>query len=71
MIGPSIDELATEYAGKAKVLKVNVDDEPEIGAKYGVMSIPALMVIKNGEVVEQSVGALPKPQIKALIDRHL
>lgn len=51
MIGPSIDELSTEYAGKAKVLKVNVDEEGEIGSRYVVMSIPALIVFKGGQVV--------------------
>lgn len=71
MIGPSIDELSTEYAGKAKVLKVNVDEEGEIGSRYGVMSIPALIVFKGGQVVEQNVGAMAKPQIAAMIDRHL
>ncbi|MBL8047938.1 MAG: thioredoxin [Chthonomonas sp.] len=71
MIGPSIDELSSEYAGKAKVLKLNVDEEGDIGAKYGVMSIPALLVFKGGQLVEQNVGAMPKPQIAAMLDRHI
>ena len=71
MIGPSIEELATEFAGKAKVVKVDVDQEPEIASQYNVMSIPALMVFKGGKVVDQMVGAAPKPQLKSLIDRNL
>jgi len=71
MIGPSIEELAKEFEGKAKVVKVDVDQEPEIAGQYNVMSIPALMVFKGGKVVDQMVGAAPKPQLKALIDRNL
>src|SRR5437667_4860112 len=65
-IGPSVEQLATEYAGKAKVLKVDVDREGELATRYGVMSIPALLVFKGGKVVEQMVGAAPKAQIAAL-----
>ena len=70
-IGPSVEQLATEYAGKAKILKVDVDREGELATRYGVMSIPALLVFKGGKVVEQMVGAAPKAQIAALIDRAL
>ncbi|MFY9233843.1 MAG: thioredoxin [Fimbriimonadaceae bacterium] len=70
-IGPAIEELATEYEGRAKVVKINVDQEGDLAMKYGVMSIPALLVFKGGKVVDQMVGALPKPQIAALIDRAL
>jgi len=70
-IGPSVEQLAAEYAGKAKVLKVDVDREGELATRYGVMSIPALLVFKGGKVVEQMVGAAPKAQIAALIDRAL
>lgn len=71
MIGPSVEALATEYAGKAKVYKVDVDKEGDIAGQYGIMSIPALLVFKGGKVVDQMVGAAPKPQIAALIDRQL
>lgn len=70
-IGPSIEQLATEYAGKAKVYKVDVDHEGDLAQRFGIMSIPALLVFKGGKVVDQMVGAAPKPQIAALIDRHL
>lgn len=71
MIGPSVEALAAEYAGKAKVFKVDVDKEGDIAGQYGIMSIPALLVFKGGKVVDQMVGAAPKPQIAALIDRQL
>ncbi len=70
-IGPSVEQLAAEYAGRAKVVKVDVDREGELATRYGVMSIPALLVFKGGKVVEQMVGAAPKSQIAALIDRSL
>jgi thioredoxin 1 len=70
-IGPSIEELATDYAGKAKVFKVDVDVDNELAVQYGVMSIPALLVFKGGKVVDKMVGAAPKPVIAALIDRAL
>ena len=70
-IGPSIEQLASEYSGRAKVYKLNVDNEGEIAQRYNVMSIPALLVFKNGKVVDQMVGAAPKQSIAALIDRSL
>jgi thioredoxin 1 len=70
-IGPSIEQLATEYAGKAKVFKIDVDKEGELAMKYNVMSIPALLIFKGGKEVDRMVGAAPKPQIAALIDRAL
>jgi thioredoxin 1 len=71
MIAPTIDELASEYEGRAKVVKLNVDTDGEVASQYGIMSIPALLVFKGGKVVDQMVGNAPKPQIKALIDRAL
>lgn len=70
-IGPSIEQLAAAYAGKAKVLKLDVDTNGDIAMKYGVMSIPALIVFKGGKEVDRMVGAAPKPQIEALIQRAL
>jgi len=70
-IGPSIEQLATEYAGKAKVFKLDVDVDNDLAVQYGVMSIPALLVFKGGKVVDKMVGAAPKPVIAALIDRAL
>lgn len=68
MIAPIIDELANEYDGTVKVGKVNVDENQALAAKYGVMSIPTIMVFKNGQPVERIVGALPKREIKAKLD---
>ena len=70
-IAPAVEELATEYAGKAKVFKIDVDQVGEVAQNYGVMSIPALLVFKGGKVVDKQVGAGPMSQIAALIDRAL
>ena len=70
-IGPSIEELAGEYAGRAKVFKVDVDANGDIAERYGIMSIPALLVFKGGKVVDQMIGAAPKANIQALLDRAL
>ena len=60
MIAPHVDALATEYSGKAKVVKVNIDDEQDIAGRYSIMSIPTLLFFKDGKVVDQVVGAMPK-----------
>jgi thioredoxin 1 len=70
-IGPSIEQLAVEYDGKAKVYKLDVDSEGELAMQYGVMSIPALLVFKGGKEVDRMVGAAPKAEIAALIDRSI
>ena len=67
MITPILDEIAADRED-IKVCKVNVDDEPALATQFGIMSIPALFVIKNGEVVNQSLGAKPKHEILALLD---
>ena len=66
MLSPIIAQIAEEQAGKVKVGKVNVDEQPELAAQCRVMSIPTLMVFKNGEVVNQSLGVQPKEQVEAL-----
>jgi thioredoxin 1 len=71
MIGPVVEELAGEYEGKAKIGKVNVDNNPEVSVKYGIRSIPALLIFKDGEVVDQIIGAVPKTQIKKQLDAQL
>lgn len=71
MIGPIVEELAGEYEGKAKIGKVNVDVNPEVSVKYGIRSIPALLIFKDGEVVDQIIGAVPKTQIKKQLDAQL
>jgi thioredoxin 1 len=60
MIGPVVEELAGEYEGKAVIGKLNVDENPTMTAKFGVRSIPTLLVFKNGQVVDKQVGAVPK-----------
>lgn len=67
MIAPILDELAVENPD-VKIVKVNVDEEPELASQYQVMSIPALFVIRDGKIVAQSLGVKPKAQLQALID---
>ena len=71
MIAPIIDEIAEEFEGKAIVGKVNVDDEMGLAQRFHVMSIPTLIVMKGGKVVEQAVGARGKADVAAMINRHL
>ncbi len=68
MIAPILDELAGEMQGKAKFVKMNVDENPEVAGQYGIMSIPTLILFKNGKAEGKIVGGQPKPQIKALIE---
>ena len=68
--GPIIDELADEIGDKAKVYKVNVDDNTELASQYGIMSIPALKVFKNGEVVEEMVGVHDKNALMEVIEKN-
>lgn len=70
-LSPIVDEVADELAGKLAVAKCNVDDNQELAMKFGVMSIPTLIVFKNGEEVDRSVGALPKARLQALLEKHL
>ena len=71
MIAPIIDEIAEEFEGRAIVGKVNVDDEMGLAQRFHVMSIPTLIVMKGGKVVEQAVGARGKADVAAMINRHL
>lgn len=71
MVGPIIDELSNEYEGKATIGKVDVDSNPEVSMKYGVRSIPTILFIKNGEVVDKQVGAASKQVLQAKIDAHI
>ena len=66
MIGPLVDQLATQYAGKMKIAKVNVDQENELSTQHSIVSIPTLVVYKDGKIVRQKVGALPKHEIENL-----
>jgi thioredoxin 1 len=69
MIAPILEELAQEYGDKVKVAKLDVDANNKTAAKYNIMSIPSLLFFRNGEVVDQVVGALPKAQIQARLDK--
>jgi thioredoxin 1 len=71
MVGPIIDEMHAEYEGKAIIGKVDVDQNPGVSAKFGVRNIPTILFIKNGEVVDKSVGAVPKTQLTGKLDAIL
>ena len=71
MLAPTVEELAGEYEGQAVIGKVNVDDNPEISAKYGIRNIPTILFIKNGEVVDKQVGAVPKSTLEEKIKAQL
>ena len=67
MVAPIVDEIATEYAGKLKVLKLNTDENPEVAGRYQIMSIPTILFFKNGQPVEKLIGYRPKKQFKDII----
>jgi thioredoxin 1 len=71
MIGPIVEELSVEYAGKLVVGKVNVDNEPQISQTYGIRNIPTLLIFKNGQQVEKIVGAVPKPTLVSKLQQYL
>lgn len=68
-IGPALEELAAQYAGKVKIAKVNIDDNPNTPSKYGVRGIPTLMVFKGGQLIDTKVGAAPKMALADWINR--
>lgn len=70
-VGPVMDELADEYNGKVKISKVNVDEEGELAAKYRIMSIPTVMLFKNGEVVEKIIGAKSKNEFASILEKNI
>ena len=71
MIGPLVEELANEFEGKAIIGKVDVDTNPEVSAKFGIRSIPTLLVFKGGEIVDKQVGAVPKSVLSEKIEAQL
>ena len=71
MIAPVIEEIAAEFDGRAIVGKIDVDEEPGLAQRFGVMSIPTLIVLKDGKVAEQAVGARGKADVAAMLNRHL
>ena len=70
-IGPVVEELASEFSGRVKVTKLNVDENPATPSEYGVRGIPTLILFKGGQVFDQIVGAVPKARLKALIEKAL
>jgi thioredoxin 1 len=71
VVAPVVEELATEYSGKVKIMKLNTDENPEIAGKYRIMGIPTLMFFKGGKIADQIVGAASKSQLKTKIDSLL
>ena len=71
IVGPVVEELAEQFAGKFKVVKLNTDHNLEIAMKYGIMNIPTLAVFQNGKMVDGVIGAVPKRMLKELLEKHL
>lgn len=71
MIAPTVEELAKEYSGKLKVCKLNTDENPDVASRYKIMGIPTIMFFKGGQKLDQIVGAVPKPQLRAKIESFL
>ena len=71
LVGPIVEELAGEYEGKAVVGKVDVDTNPNVSMKFGIRSIPSLLIFKNGELVDTVVGAVPKVELKKRLDAQV
>jgi len=71
MIAPVVEEMANEYSGKLAVVKINVDDNPSLATRYGVSSIPTLMVFKNGQPVDRIIGAVMKQTLQETVDKHV
>ncbi|MDO4569235.1 MAG: thioredoxin [Planctomycetia bacterium] len=70
-LAPTIDKLSAEYQGKAKFVKVDVAQSPDLASKYGIMSVPTILFFKNGEVIQQLMGAQSKAKLQAVLDENL
>jgi thioredoxin 1 len=71
MVAPVVDEIADQYDGQIKVVKVNTDENPQIASQYGIRSIPTLMIFKGGQKVDMVVGAVPKATLANTLEKHL
>ncbi|MBF2003125.1 MAG: thioredoxin [Synechococcales cyanobacterium C42_A2020_086] len=71
MVAPVVDEIAEQYAGQVKVVKVNTDENPNVASKYGIRSIPTLMIFKGGQRVDMVVGAVPKTTLANTLEKYL
>ena len=69
-LSPVIDALADDYAGRVKVVKLNVDENPQVAGRYSIYSIPTLLLFRGGQVIDQHVGFRPKEELKAVLDAH-
>ncbi len=70
MMSPTVDQVATEYAGKVKVGKLDVDTNQQTAGRYGIRGIPTILLFKGGQIVEQKVGAIGKPEFQKMLDKH-
>jgi thioredoxin 1 len=71
MVAPIVDEIAAQYEGQVKVVKVNTDDNPTVSSQYGIRSIPTLMIFKDGQRVDMVVGAVPKTTLSSTLEKHI
>ena len=71
MVAPVVDEIATQYTGQVKVVKINTDENPNVASKYGIRSIPTLMIFKGGQRVDLVVGAVPKTTLANTLEKYL
>jgi thioredoxin 1 len=71
MVSPVVDELASQYGGQVKVVKLNTDDSPGVASQYGIRSIPTLILFKGGQIIDRVVGAVPKATLASTLDKHL
>ena len=71
MVAPIVDEIATQYDGQVKVVKVNTDENPSVASQYGIRSIPTLMIFKGGQRVDMVVGAVPKTTLATTLEKYL
>jgi thioredoxin 2 len=71
MIAPAVEELAREHAGRLKAVRLNVDDAPDIASRYGVMGIPMLIMVQDGQEADRLTGAVPKPRLAEFVERRL
>lgn len=71
MVAPVVDEIAQQYEGQVKVVKLNTDENPNVASQYGIRSIPTLMIFKGGQRVDMVVGAVPKTTLATTLEKHL
>jgi thioredoxin 1 len=71
MVAPVVEEIASQYEGQVKVVKVNTDENPQVASQYGIRSIPTLMIFKDGQKVDMVVGAVPKTTLSQTLEKHL